>query len=381
MKWYSLGGLGPLLAGLLLFSACAPVATPANPPDPAPSTVAPPRTAPTATTTAEESAWQKTVDAAKREGSVTIYSFNLGGDVGLAVSKAFKEKYGISLEIITGRGAEQLERLKAERRMGRMVGDVMDGSRVHNTNVKKEGLSVSFSELPVFKDKQAWALDPFVLDETGHVLAFSFFLYSPFINPRVVKPGEEPKSYKDMLDPRWKGKMMIPDPNISGGAYEAFVPFLNARILDTDFLRALGRQDLVFTRGDNDSIERLARGEYPLSIRTAAVVSANYALEGAPIKAIPMAEGHVGSALAMVPIKDAPHPNATKVYVNWLLSQEGQTVFGKAKAASSMRKDVPDFMPEAVQVKGAKIVMPTEKDTDDAANMFRDKFFINLWKK
>ena len=89
----------------------------------------------------------------------------------------------------------------------------------------------------------------------------------------------------------------------------------------------------------------------------------------------------MGSALAGTAIKDGPHPNAVKLFVNWLMSQEGQTVFGKAKGASSPRNDVQDFMPEVVRVPGAKVIMPTQKDTDDAADMFRDKVFVNLWKK
>lgn len=366
----------------VILAACTPSTTPApagTPQATAPAPVSAPRTTPAIS--ADDAAWQKVIEAAKKEGSVTMYSFNFGGDVGLAVNKAFKDKYGIKLEIITGRGAEQLERLKAERRTGTMVADLMDGSRVHAANVKKDGLTVNLADLPFFKDKQVWTLNPFVLDDGGHILAFSYFVYAPFINPTVVKAGEQPKSYKELLDPKWKGKMMLPDPNISGGAYEAFVAFLNAKILDMEFIKALGKQDIKFTIGDDDSIQRLARGEYPLSIRSAAVIAANYAREGAPIKAIPMAEGHVGSALAGTAIKDGPHPNAVKLFVNWLMSQEGQTVFGKAKGASSPRNDVQDFMPEAVRVPGAKVIMPTQKDTDDAADMFRDKVFVNLWKK
>ena len=177
----------------LTIAACKPATTPA--PATTPQATAPaPFTAPgtTPAISAYDAAWQKVIDAAKKEGSVTMYSFNFGGDVGLAVNKAFKDKYGIKLDIITGRGAEQLERLKAERRMGTMVADLMDGSRVHAANVKKDGLTVNLADLPFFKDKQVWTLNPFVLDEGGHVLAFSYFVYAPFINPTMVKAGEQP---------------------------------------------------------------------------------------------------------------------------------------------------------------------------------------------
>ncbi|MBI4288376.1 MAG: extracellular solute-binding protein [Chloroflexi bacterium] len=363
----------------VVLAACSPTTAPA--PAPAAPTAAPAAPRPAATAAPEDAAWQKVIEAAKKEGSVTLYSFNFVGDVGLAVSKAFKEKYGITTDIITGRGAEQLERLKAERRTGKMTGDFMEGSRVHNANVKKEGLTISLADLPVFKDKQAWVVDPFVLDNTANVIAFNVFVYAPFVNANLVKQAEAPKSYKDLLDPRWKGKMMLPDPNVSAAAYETFVSFLSLNILDTEYLKALGKQDLRFTLGDDDSIQRLSRGEYSLSIRTAPPVVANYILQGAPLRAVPMAEGHIGSALAALVVKDGPHPNAAKLFANWLMSQEGQTVFGKAKGANTIRKDVQDFLPEPARVPGVKVIMPTEKDTDDMAQMFRDKVLVNLWKK
>ena len=69
-----------------------------------------------------------------------MYSFNLVGDVGVSVTKAFKERYGITLDLITGRGAEFVERLKTERRMGRVVADAADGSALHLVIMKNEAL-------------------------------------------------------------------------------------------------------------------------------------------------------------------------------------------------------------------------------------------------
>ncbi|MEK7875956.1 MAG: hypothetical protein AAB325_07200, partial [Pseudomonadota bacterium] len=68
------------------------------------------------------------MEAAKKEGKVNAYSFTWVGDIGLAVAKAFKEKYGITLGIMTGRGAEFAERIKTERRLGQQVADMTEGS-------------------------------------------------------------------------------------------------------------------------------------------------------------------------------------------------------------------------------------------------------------
>jgi len=126
-----------VLIGVLL-TACAPQSAPASAPTQAP-TLAPAQTVPVAKTlTKEEASWNTVVEAAKKEGYLSVYSYNMVGDVGVAVSRAFKAKYGITADIITGRGAEFVERVKTEKRMGRLVADVNDGSSVHSEIMKNE---------------------------------------------------------------------------------------------------------------------------------------------------------------------------------------------------------------------------------------------------
>lgn len=372
-----------LILSLLIFGACAPSATPT------PSVAKPtaPATATTPTSnlpplTSQDVAWDKVVEAAKKEGKVSIYSFNFTGDAGINLSRSFEARYGVKADIITGRGAEFLERVKTEQRLGQRVGDLFEGSVAHNLNMKLAGLEISSLDIPVLKAKDDFLVDPLGIDKEGFILNESYISYAPYINTNLVKPGQEPKSWSDFLDPKWKGKIIANDPQISVTWYNALVPLVNAGILKIDFVRDVGKQDLLFATGDYEVIQKLSQGQAPLSMISPDIVAGSSAAEGAPIKAIPMAEGIAVSTTAIGAIKDSPHPNATKLFINWFLSTEGQTVFHKARSTAPIRKDVPDFRHPNVRIPpSTKLVVVTKEDADDSAKKFRDKYYPELWKK
>lgn len=366
-------GLMLLVAAVPL--ACAPAAPPA--PSPAPAPQAPPA-APALSPV--EAAWAKVVEAAKKEGEVTIYSFNFVGDVGLALARAFDEKYGIKLNIITGRGAEFIERLKTEKRMGRMVADVSEGAATHMLNMKASGVTITLSDIPVFQEKGVWLLDPRAIDAEAHVLGVSQSIYSPWINTRLLKAEQVPRSYLDLLKPEWKGRVVAHDPVLSSAAYNYFVPLVNAGALDWEYVQALGRQEMRLERGGVQAAEVLARGEFPIILMNTDSNSVRFVKEGAPIKAISWQEGNVSHLTGMVAIKDAPHPNSGLVLVNWFLNEEGQKIRGEAQGIAMVRKGVPDFRPADARAPDTKWVVSTAKDYDDQARLMREGLIAKLWK-
>ncbi|MDO8635304.1 MAG: hypothetical protein Q7R34_03535, partial [Dehalococcoidia bacterium] len=78
-------------------------------------------------------------------------------------------------------------------------------------------------------------------------------------------------------------------------------------------------------------------------------------------------------------IKNAPHPNAALVFVNWMATKEGQEVYTKAVGITSVRKDVPNYSPVPIEPK--KVIAHTEEDANDIAKKFSEKFLVQLWKK
>lgn len=327
-----------------------------------------------------ETAWDQIVKAAKKEGEVTIYSFNFVGDVGLAIAQAFENRYGIRLQVITGRGVEFIERLRTEKRTGQMVGDVAEGAATHMLNIKEFGLTIPQSDLGVFREKIEWDPDPRAMDAETHVLATFQSVYSPWINTNILTPQQVPKSYQDLLKPEWKGKLIAHDPNISSAAYNNFVPLVNAGSINWDYVRSLGRQQLRLMPGGVQAAESLSRGEYPIIIFNTDTNGSRFVSEGAPIKAVSWQEGDVYHLGGMVVIKDAPHPNAAKVLANWLLMEEGQRIRGEKQGIAMVRKDVPDFRPPNARAPSSKKVIATAKDYDDQARLMRERLITELWK-
>lgn len=371
-----------IMSILAILAACAPKTSSPLPPVPtttsrevgtAPAPVAP-------VIAKEPSSWDKVVDAAKKEGEVTIYSFNYTGDIGIALSRAFNNRYGIKLNIITGRGAEFAERIKTEKRVGQMVGDITEGSITNILTLKDSGLTTPLSDLPIFQDGSEWQVDPRTNDADAHVIATFQIVYSPWVNTRLLTPQQVPASFKDLLKPEWKGKIIGHDPVVSSASYNYFVPLTNAGVLDWDYVKALGRQQLNLVVGGPQAAQSLARGEYPLILMNTDTNGARFVSEGAPIKAASFQEGDVAQLGGEVVIKGGPHPNAAKVLANWLLSDEAQRIIGEKQGIAMVRKGVPDFRPANAQAPSTKKTIAKAKDYDDMARMMRDRYIPDLWK-
>jgi ABC-type Fe3+ transport system substrate-binding protein len=167
-----------------------------------------------------------------------------------------------------------------------------------------------------------------------------------FVNTKFVRP-EEFKSWRDLLDPKWKGKIMIGrDPRIAGYGNATFKFFFTDKALGQNYIRdLLKQQEPALLRDDRIAAQWLAQGKYTICI-CSDIDTVRLMDEGLPITAIDgrqLREGtHVTSAYANVAVLNrAPHPNAAKVYVNWLLSKEGSTAFSLASGMPAIRLDVP----------------------------------------
>ncbi len=377
-KFYTLFAFVTILAALL--AACKPQTTPAPlvpQPSSAPVSVSNPNLP---SPIAEDAAWAKVVAAARKEGKVNAYSYSWLGDTGLAISRAFKEKYGISVEITTGRGAEFAERFKTEKRMGQQVADITEGGTVAINAMKPEGVLTSVADdLPVLKEKGVWLVDPTAMDTQDKAnLTWRLLVYNPYINTKLVKTEEVPQSWRDLLLPRWKGKMSFGEPNVGATVYSVMVVLMDNKVWDEDYIRALYRQELHFVVSPADELLKLARGENDIIVVVADSEASRFALEGAPIRAIDMKDGVVLSTAAVAAIAKGPNPNAARVFLNWIFSREGQTLAGERMGSKMVRKDVPDIRPQAVQTSMNNPFVLSVDNMGKASQLFRDKWFNKL---
>lgn len=320
----------------------------------------------------DEVAWSQVEQAAKKEGKLIRYGGHLVGDAGIALDRGFQERYGIRVENIAGRGAEQYERLKLEKRLGQMVADIWDGSALFGLSIKKAGAMVRPPDLPVFKEKDVFRFNLSALDPDKTLVLLTLNVSGWAVNTRLVKPEDEPGSWSDSLRPQWTGKIAFPDPKLVSSSYMAFLPLMNKGILEKDYVDRLGKQKLSMFRGSLEVARAVATGEYPLGLATDSYL-APFATEGAPVKSLSMKEGTIGTSSVIALIDGGPHPNAAALYMNYVLSREGQGRYAAARKHISLRKDVPGQQPAALGV--TNVAPITAEELNDA----QESFIKGLW--
>jgi len=293
--------------------------------------------------------WQKVLKAAKKEGVVAV-----SGPAGVqsrdSLTKPFEDKYGIRVNFFGASGRELSPRIMAERRAGQYRWDVF----VHGTTT---GLTVMIPAgafeplkpaliLPEVTDAKNWRGDGLELLGKGGLLAVMtpFQRGTIFVNTNLVNPKEF-KSYKDLLAPKWKGKMAVDDPTKPGPGQATFTFFYLHPELGPNFIRALAKQDLIMLRDYTTQADELGHGRFPVLIGTADFVVERRIRQQVPIAVVNPRQLKEGSDVspangAAALYKNAPHPNAAKVYINWLLSKDGQSYFPKNMGYVSARRDV-----------------------------------------
>lgn len=294
----------------------------------------------------QESLWDKNLKSAMQEKKVTIYGSE-GGSVREKIVEGFKKRYGLDVEWTSGSPAEISNRIVTERRAGLYIPDiVMFGPTTIHDSLKGLGILQNMDDfilLPEVRDPLQWFESKFPWFNTEHtIIAHSGLLTRLLsINHQIVTQGEI-TTFEELLNPKWKGKMSINDPTLTGTGQTGF-GMMGEFIVGWDFVKKLAQQDLFITRDYRLQIDWLAKGKYPVAIAARSEGFNEYVKAGAPISylTIPKASYASAGSAGLAVLKNNPHPNATSIYLNWFLSREGQTIYSTARGYQSMRQDVP----------------------------------------
>lgn len=287
-----------------------------------------------------------------------------GGEARTALIRAFNEKYGIKVEAISASGRELATKILTERKAGLYLGDVyVGGAKTQVTPFKPEKVLDPLEPvliLPEVTDPKKWWNERLPWVDPDHMI-FTFTLYpgtTYAINTTMVKK-EEVKSYKDLLDPRWKGKIVMGDPTLAGGPVQKWFVALAYDVIKIesmsgmDFMRALAKQEPAILKDRRLQVEWVAHGKYPITIAPDTPSMTDFINAGAPIAYVNPVEGNfLTSGYGGVSlINRAPHPNAARVFINWLLTKEGQMVYTRALPYNSTRLDVPTDHIDALKLR------------------------------
>jgi len=311
--------------------------------------------------------WETALKAASAEGQVTIYATS-GFE---PVFESFQKRHPvIKLNAVTGRGNQLAQKVLAERRAGKYLADVYLGGIGTPYSVFYRGGLLEPIE-PLFAlaenvDRSKWFQGRYhYADDDGkYIFVFEMALRSDVVyNTQLVRP-EEINSYWNFLEPKWKSKIVAIDPHETGVATSSSLSFFYYhRELGPEFLRKLfGQMELTFSRDPRQMLDWLAVGKYALAFFA---TDADLAVkQGLPVgRFVPTAfkEGVYGRPQrgTVSIFQRTPHPNAALIFINWLISRDGQSVFQKAFAEDfslSAREDVSkDHLPSAYRLaKGAK---------------------------
>jgi ABC-type Fe3+ transport system substrate-binding protein len=312
---------------------------------------------------AQMAQWQQIVAAAKKEGKVVV-SIPAGAELRKSLKDVFEKRYGIELELFTGRGAAVAKKIADEFRAGLRLTDVHTGGSapiIFGLAGMLEPVEAQFI-LPEVRDAKNWWGGHMYVDKTKRY-GYSFLAFvqdALWYNSDLVKP-EELRALDDLLQPKWQGKIGYSDPR-RGGAGQGNWTFL-WKTKGEEFLKKLVQQNLLIMTEERPLAEALAKGTVALTIGLDIDNFVSFVKAGLPVKPLPQLKDGIypvtGSGVLAV-IKDPPHPNAAKLFVNWLLSKEGQETYQNAIGEPTRRLDV-EVPKEPYAVRPAREFMSVEQ--------------------
>lgn len=296
--------------------------------------------------------WERVLAAGEKEAQVTVYA--PPGKQYQEALMAFQDAYPkIKLNYLPGSGADNSQRLLAERRAGKYFADAMISGSGTAPLLAKGGVFDPLPPLlilPENKDPAQWFsskhqyADPqsqYVFIMQGNVDT-SIGAY----NTKLVDP-KEIKSHRDVLNPKWKGKMVAYDPRERGHIQNMRGIYYNP-LLGGEFIRRLFTEmDVTTGRDQRQMMDWVAGGKFHIYLFATSYDAEEAARKGLPVGVLeaPPEEGYMSGGFGhLAVVNKAPHPHAATIFVNWLLSREGQLAWQRKTDNNSLRIDIPKDM-------------------------------------
>jgi ABC-type Fe3+ transport system substrate-binding protein len=330
-----------------------------------------------ATAVAQTSDWQKTWDetlaAAKKEGKVVIIGSPdpvMRGQI----NPKFTERYGIKVEYIAGNSSQLIERIRTERASGLYSTDIyMSGANSTLNSLLPQKMLDPVKPLlilPEVTEGKYWKRGaPFFTDREGQYALALFATVDSFlfINEDYIKPGDL-KNVQELLDPKWRGKIVSQDPNLSGTGQNT-ASYLY-RVLGPDFIRKLYiDQKPIISSDRRQMTDWLARGTYPICLSCRVDDTQSLRKDGFKLKEVFSLPGLrdriiVGSPFLLALANKAPNPNAARVFINWMAGKEAVEIYARNFGSVPLRTDIDESFlnPDSIPKPGVDYIDDTDPE-------------------
>ncbi|MDB5593923.1 MAG: putative binding protein component of iron transporter precursor [Hyphomicrobiales bacterium] len=266
---------------------------------------------------------QAMIDAARKEGELTWYTTEIVNQLVRPAVAAFDKKYGIKVNYVRANPTEIALRVMTEATAGKIQADVVDGTAT-SVMLRREGHILQWVPETNF-EKQ-------FVDPEGYWITTNLYVLTPGFNTDLVPKGTEPKTYQDLLDPKWKGKMVWNSSPVTSGGPGFVGTVLTAMGEEKGmiYLRALAKQNVASVSSSGRQVlDQVISGEFPIALQIFNNHSSISAQKGAPVSWIPL-EPSLAVLSVMSVVKTSTHMNAAKLFVEFLTSEEGQKLMRDA---------------------------------------------------
>ena len=263
--------------------------------------------------------------AALKESEIIFYTDGRQ-DEAQRLSDYWKANFpGVNLRIVPKSSPALIAQIETERAAGQHRVDASHMSQPYVAAIwKQKGF------YQPYRTQSFERLRPDYADPDGAFYTPDVYTLPAAFNTNVFKDKSQlPQSLKDFLDPKWKGKLVLADPEVSGNTLTFLMTMLATGRLDWSMLEGLAKQDILFVRSNPDSVRMVASGERALSPMISSFNIMTARLRGQPIDYYVLDEGSVVVQSLLGLMSDAPHPNAARLLVEVMTSPEAESALSQ----------------------------------------------------
>jgi len=305
---------------------------------------------------------------AKSEGKVVWYT-STPVPQGQKIINLFEKAHGIKVEMFRSGGSAVLRRFQQELDAGRVAADVLTTS-----DPAAAALLTGKGIFVPFKPKNFDKIPDAAKDKDGNYVAQRLNMMTIYIREDKVPPADEPKTWADLLDPKYKGKMVITNPSFT--SLQVSVVGMMSRERGWGFYEKLRDNDIMLVQSNQQVSDMLKRGERFIAVGATDSYAAAERKAGHPMKTLYPSDGVFVISSPTSVVKGGPNPNAAKLFVEFMLSDEVQNIF-PADGGFSARSDIaaPEGSPPLSSIKVLPVDYPyIQKESARIKKKFNEIF-------